>query len=110
MPTDLVQALLAEVRAKAEGMPEGPYVHGFSIIDDWGTEVWYPFLPGEEFPRRTHAAYFAALDPALVLALVRLAEAILRYPQGTSWADYDELVAAEDALRALAAARLGGGE
>ena len=53
-----------------------------------------------------HAAYFASLDPALVRALLRLAEAMMRYPQGTSWADYDELVAAENEFRALAADRV----
>ena len=115
MPTDDVLSLIADVRQLCDAMPSGPFA--YDVPPKTFLEIFPPHIPttkarfGDEWVNQTlssehHARYFAALDPALVRALLRLAEAILRYPQGTSWADYDELVAAEDDLCRLAADRV----
>ncbi len=125
MPTDPVLTLIAEMRAKADAMPEGRLSAcgadrgGCKCATVWNTAddaVMLRAISTEpeqglydgysEDAAVKHAAYFAALDPEFVRALLRLAEAMMRYPQGTSWADYDELVAAEDDLCRLAAERV----
>lgn len=93
MPTDQVLTLIAEMRAKADAMPSGPY-------RDKRIDVYVPKSPDimlivdprgrplarigiEEFHQTYHfgfnqlaaAQHFAALDPALVRALLDVVEA-----------------------------------
>ena len=83
MPTDPVLTLIAEMRAKADAMPEGEQYstvpHFYGTDDDDSTcylirDAPEPGLVAADVPKR-YARYFASLDPALVRALLDVVEA-----------------------------------
>ncbi len=79
MPTDDVRTLIAEMRAKADAMPEGPYdVVGLPDWDAKGAQCGWLHYPctenGIELDSEEHVAYFATLDPAIVRALLDVVE------------------------------------
>jgi hypothetical protein len=74
MPTDDVLSLIAEVRQLCDGMQDGPY-------EATGTDIHYeqgyvPACKDYMLVEEHEAAYFAALDPALVRALLDVVEAV----------------------------------
>lgn len=88
MPTDPVLTLIAEMRAKADAMPQDEYEVTTVCYDTTGDSecLHLPAHPINPHPNITiypacdpmteehHAAYFASFDPALVRALLDVVE------------------------------------
>lgn len=114
MPTDDVLSLIAEVRQLCDGMPEGLY-------EATGTDIHYeqgyvPSCKDYMLVEEHEAAYFAALDPALVRALLDYVRSDLALrgvidsfhggSRARLTAAEDDFEAADVALRSLAAERM----
>ena len=73
MPTDPVLTLIAEMRAKADAMPQGPYDVDF--YHPLNHPTIHTVCAGHAYlDQRKHMNYFASLDPTIVRALLDVVE------------------------------------